>query len=277
LESPRLKKEKQVSQHAAATTAEGVADPLATHEEVDHGHDSHVHTFFDEDQYPAMHFEDEDQQKEAAALGMWTFLATEVLLFAGLFLVYSIYRNWYHPGFVIGSHELNVTLGTINTLVLLASSLCVVLAINQAQKNNPRGIVLYLIATMAFGLTFFIVKGFEWVADYHEGLVPWMNWSPEWGVTRDAAGAITEDNNFQVRMFMVLYFIMTTTHAIHMIVGMVILAVLAYKAGQGKYTNRYYTPLEMGGLYWHFVDIVWVFLVPTLYLIDLYSKGAGHH
>jgi cytochrome c oxidase subunit III len=266
-----------VSQHAAATTAEGVAEPLATHEEVDHGHDSHVHTFFDEDQYPAMHFEDADQQKEAAALGMWTFLATEVLLFAGLFLVYSIYRNWYHDGFVIGSHQLDVKLGTINTLFLLASSLCVVLSIHKAQQNRPKGIVAYLIATMVFGLAFFVVKGFEWVHDYHIGLVPWMEWNQEWGVVRDATGAVTQDNNYQVKLFMVLYFVMTGTHAVHMIVGMAILGVIAYKAGKGRYNARYYTPLEMGGLYWHFVDIVWVFLVPTLYLIDLYSKTAGAH
>src|SRR3954454_6577428 len=104
-----------------------------------------------------------------------------------------------------------------------------------------------------------------------------MDSGQNWGDEHDAAGAVTADLNYQVKMFMVLYFIMTTTHAIHMIVGMVILAVIAIKAGKGKYNASYYTPLEMGGLYWHFVDIVWVFLVPTLYLVDLYSKGTGQH
>jgi cytochrome c oxidase subunit 3 len=257
-----------VSQDIAAGPAahQILAAPLATQEEVDHGHDEHVHTFFDADQFPAHQFEDSDQQKESAALGMWAFLATEVLLFAGLFMVYIIYRNWYHDGFVIGSHALNVTLGTINTFVLLASSFTVVLAINQAQKNNSRGIVLYLILTILFGLTFFAVKAFEWHADYEEGLIPWFNWNEQFAGER----------NYQVKMFMTLYFIMTSTHAVHMIVGAGILAYLALKARKGAYDARYHTPLEMGGLYWHFVDIVWVFLVPTLYLIDLYHDTGLH-
>jgi cytochrome c oxidase subunit 3 len=240
--------------------------PLATSEEVDHGHDDHLHTFFDADQFPAHQFEDADQQKESAALGMWSFLATEVLLFAGLFLVYIIYRNWYHEGFVIASHSLNVTLGTINTFVLLASSFTVVLAINQAQKNNNNGIVLYLILTILFGLAFFVIKGIEWHADYEEGLVPWFGWN------EDFAG----EKNYQVKMFMTLYFIMTSTHAVHMIVGAGILAWLAVRAKRGDFSAKYHTALEMGGLYWHFVDIVWVFLVPTLYLIDLYHDTGLH-
>jgi cytochrome c oxidase subunit 3 len=250
-----------VSQEVTAAVLDA-EQGLATHAEVDHGHDGHVHTFFDSDQYPASHFEDAGQQKLAAALGMWAFLATEVLLFAGLFLVYTIYRSAFHEGFVAGSHELNVTLGTINTFVLLASSMCVVLAVNQAQKNNSKGIVGFLILTMMFGLTFFIIKGFEWFADYNEGLVPWMNWNE----------ARLGEDNFKIKLFMVLYFIMTGTHAVHMIVGMAILGVIAFKASRGRYNAAYHTPLEMGGLYWHFVDIVWVFLVPTLYLIDTYSK-----
>ncbi|MDB5295591.1 MAG: heme/copper-type cytochrome/quinol oxidase, subunit 3 [Phycisphaerales bacterium] len=230
--------------------------------------DGHVHTFFDQDQYPAMHFEDAGQQKLAAALGMWAFLATEVLLFAGLFLVYTIYRNLNHEGFFLGSHMLDIPKGTANTMVLLLSSVCVVLAVNQAQKGNSRGIVRNLIFTMILGLVFFVIKGFEWHHDYEEGLVPWMQWD----------GDRLGDKNFQLRLFMVLYFVMTGTHAAHMIVGMVLLGVVAYKAHQNRFRPDYYTPLEMVGLYWHFVDIVWVFLIPTLYLIDLYAKtpGGGH-
>jgi cytochrome c oxidase subunit 3 len=236
------------------------------------GHDpgpgaSHVHTFFDKDQFPASHFEDAEQQRESASLGMWAFLATEVMLFAGLFVVYALYRVYYHEGFVYGSHQLNVYMGTANTFVLLASSMCVVMAVHSAHKNSNRGIVAWLLLTMVFGLIFFVVKGFEWKEKYDHGLIPWINW--------DAGhnGA----NNFQVRMFMVLYFVMTGTHAVHMVVGMVILAVLAWKAKQGKFTSARYTALENGGLYWHFVDIVWVFLVPTLYLIDLYANVGAHH
>lgn len=254
---------------AGPATHQVLADRLATDAEVDHGHDGHVHTFFDQDAFPATQFEDTEQQKESAALGMWAFLATEVLLFAGLFLVYVIYRNWYHEGFVLGSHSLDWKLGSINTFVLLASSLCVALSIHRAQVNQPRGTVFFLILTILLGLTFFVIKGFEWTHDYHEGLVPWFNWNEDFG----------GEKNFQVKMFMVLYFIMTGTHAVHMIVGAGILAYLAYKAKKGAYSSKYYTPLEMGGLYWHFVDIVWVFLVPTLYLVDLYAnvKGAAGH
>ena len=233
--------------------------------EAGHG-ESHVHTFFDTDQFPASHFEDSEQQKECAALGMWAFLATEVLLFAGLFLVYTIYRNAYHEGFVAGSHMLNAPLGMLNTFVLLLSSLCVAISVHYAHHNNSKMIVLMLILTMVLGLVFFVVKGFEWYADYEEGLVPWMNWDQ----------ARLGDDNFQIKMFMVLYFIMTGTHAVHMIVGMILLGWLAYKSSKGAFNSKYYTQLELGGLYWHFVDIVWVFLVPTLYLIDLYKKGSGH-
>ena len=245
-------------------------DAGAVAPEHDHAeHVGHVHTFFDQDQYPAMHFEDADQQKEAAALGMWAFLATEVLLFSGLFLVYTIYRNAYHEGFVAGSHFLSVPLGSINTVVLLLSSLTVVFAVHSAQLGRSRGIVLYLIATIVLGLVFFVIKGFEWHHDYEIGLVPWMNWDAQ----------RLGDRNFEIRMFMVLYFVMTGTHAAHMVIGMVVLGIVAYKAHKGRFGPKYYTPLEMGGLYWHFVDIVWVFLVPTLYLVDLYAKspgGGGH-
>jgi cytochrome c oxidase subunit 3 len=258
-----------VEQDIPSPAPQVLTAPLESHEEVDHGHDSHVHTFFDEDQYPAMHFEDAVQQREASTIGMWAFLATEVMLFAGLFMDNTMFRANYEEGFRYGSHALNITLGTINTFVLLASSLCVVLAVNKAQHNSNRGIVFFLILTMLFGLVFFIVKGFEWYADYEEGLVPWMNWNQE----------LNGLHNHETKIFMVLYFIMTGTHALHMMVGMVILGVIAHKAGKGKYSSTYYTPLEIGGLYWHFVDIVWVFLVPTLYLIDRYATVTGlpHH
>jgi cytochrome c oxidase subunit III len=245
----------------------------AAHEEE---RESHVHTFFDKDQYPAMHFEDAGQQKETAALGMWAFLATEVLLFAGLFVVYAIYRNIFHEGFMRASHELDVVLGTANTFILLASSMCVVLAVHSARRNNSKRIVFWLIATMVFGLAFFVVKGFEWAHDYHIGLVPWMKWDPAFLAHTEINGQVY-DLNYQARMFMILYFVMTGTHAVHMIVGMIILGVLAWKAKKGHYSSARYTSLENGGLYWHFVDIVWVFLVPTLYLIDLYNRTGGGH
>ncbi len=243
------------------------------HDEHDEGHGSHVHTFFDKDLYPAMHFEDEGQQAQTGVLGMWAFLATEVMLFAGLFLVYTIYRNAYHEGFMLTSHMLSVPMGTINTIVLLGSSMAVVLAVHSARLNQFKKVRWYLILTILLALVFFTIKGFEWHHDYVEGLVPWMKWNPEF---LSHAGPNGESLNYQARMFMILYFVMTGTHAVHMIVGTIILAVLAYKGGKGAYNSRNSTVLENGGLYWHFVDIVWVFLVPTLYLIDLYNRTGAH-
>jgi cytochrome c oxidase subunit 3 len=215
------------------------------------------HSFFDADVYPAAQFEDTEQQKEAATLGMWAFLATETLLFSGLFAAYVVYRNAYYDGFVAGSNHLNLWFGTINTLVLLTSSLCVALAISEAQLNRPRGIFLYLVITLLLGLTFLVIKYFEWKHDYEIGLVPWLNWDRKWDVAHPS-----------MKMFFTLYFIMTGTHAVHMVIGMTVLSVIALQARRGKFSPEYYTPVEMSGLYWHFVDVVWVFLVPTLYLIN---------
>jgi cytochrome c oxidase subunit 3 len=215
-----------------------------------------VHTFFDADAYPAAQFEDAEQQKEAATLGMWAFLATETLLFGGLFAAYVVYRNSYFADFVAGSNHLNLWLGTINTLVLLTSSLCVALAISEAQLNRPKGIVIYLLITIALGLAFLVIKYFEWKHDYDVGLIPWVAWDPKWDAQHP-----------NMKMFFTIYFTMTGTHAVHMVVGMSLLGFIAWRARRGTYTAEYYTPVEMSGLYWHFVDIVWVFLVPTLYLI----------
>ena len=222
------------------------------------------HTFFDADVYPAAQFEDTEQQKEAATLGMWAFLATETLLFSGLFAAYVVYRNAYYPGFVAGSNHLNLWFGTINTLVLLTSSLCVALAINEAQLNRPKGIFNYLVATIVLGLTFLVIKYFEWSHDYHLGLIPWFAWDE----AKHAVDLGSLEKAQQMKMFFVIYFIMTGTHAVHMIIGMTVLGVIAFQARRGKYNAEYYTPVEMSGLYWHFVDVVWVFLVPTLYLIN---------
>lgn len=250
----------QASVIATAVSPHADSGAAAMHHGSGHG----VHTFFDTDAYPAAQFEDAGQQKETATLGMWAFLATEVLLFAGLFVVYTVYRNAYHPGFVKGSLQLSVPLGTLNTLVLLTSSFTVVMAVHNAQHNNSRGIVRNLIFTIVLGFVFFIVKGFEYTHDYHIGLIPWMNWNEDWG--------------YQTKLFMWLYFVMTGTHAVHMVVGMTLLAFVAYRAKKGAYNAEYHVPLEMSGLYWHFVDIVWVFLVPTLYLIDRFAGGQaiGH-
>jgi len=210
----------------------------------------------------AHQFEDMAQQKEAGTLGMWAFLVTEILFFGGMFTAYIIYRSLHLPGFITGSHLLVVKFGAINTAVLICSSLTMALAIRSAQTGKGRGtIIFWLILTMILGATFLGLKfAFEWSKDYAEHIVPGayfgFQYHPSWGA-----------NAPYVQMFMCFYFFMTGLHALHMVVGLGILAVLVGMTAANKFSSQYYTPLEISGLYWHFVDIVWIFLFPLLYLI----------
>ena len=204
----------------------------------------------------AHQFEDLQQQQDSATLGMWVFLATEVMFFGGLFAAYTIYRNLYLPGFEAGSHMLNVTIGAINTAVLIGSSLTMVLAVRAAQLGKRNSLVTFLILTILLGLIFVFVKlRFEWLHDYHEGLAPGLNFT--------FAGPHAKS----VELFFFFYFTMTGVHAAHMIIGVGILAVLVVQAWRGQYGPDRFNMIEGIGLYWHFVDIVWIFLFPLLYLI----------
>jgi cytochrome c oxidase subunit III len=203
----------------------------------------------------AHHFDDLEQQHEAATLGMWVFLVTEVLFFGGLFLVYSIYRSWYGGAFAAASRELDLTLGTINTAVLIASSLTMALAVHAAQLGQRRTLMLFLLATMALGSVFLGIKGFEYYQKFVEHHVPGPSFQFEREYFRHA------------QIFFSLYFLMTGLHALHMIVGFGIMTVMLWLAWTGTITAEYYSPIEISGLYWHFVDIIWIFLFPLLYLI----------
>ncbi len=225
----------------------------------------------------AHQFDDAEQQYTAAELGMWLFLATEVLFFGGLFCLYTVYRIWYHAAFLAGSHHLDVVLGTINTAVLLTSSLCMALAVHSAQSNDRRSTAHYLVLTMLLGLVFLGVKGYEYHEKLVEHLVPGRSfmlnvgertptgWLPPLAPSR--ATQTTDPEAGHTELFFSFYFAMTGLHALHMIIGVALLGVLAIAAWNGSYSNMYFTPVEMTGLYWHFVDIVWVFLFPLLYLI----------
>ena len=206
----------------------------------------------------AHHFDDLAQQKEAATFGMWIFLATEVMLFGGIFLGYTAYRYHYYEGFAEASSRLSVRLGTINTVVLLASSLMMALAVRAAHHGRSRSIVRFLLLTLVLGAIFIGIKFTEYRIDFCEGLIPWLHWNPV-EPFKDAPHA---------ELFMVFYFIMTMLHAIHMTIGMGVLAVVAWFAHRRKFDAAYNNPVEISGLYWHFVDIVWVFLFPALYLIS---------
>ena len=228
----------------------------------------------------AHHFDDAEQQYEAASLGMWLFLATEILFFGGMFAGYAQYRLWYPREFALGSGHLDPTLGAINTAVLLTSSLTMALAVHAAQTNNSNAISRYLALTIILGSVFLGIKAYEYYHKYEEGHVPGRSFAirldhgaEENGnvmeVESSAASAPHTDelDEGPVEIFFSFYFAMTGLHATHMVIGIAILGVLWSAARRGAFSATYFTPIELIGLYWHFVDIVWVFLFPLLYLI----------
>jgi cytochrome c oxidase subunit 3 len=203
----------------------------------------------------AHQFDDLDQQRTAATLGMWIFLATEVLFFGGILLCYAVYRTMYFPAFVEASHHLDVALGSLNTAVLLCSSLTMAMGVNEAQAGNRRALIRFLALTMLLGTVFLAIKFYEYYEKYKEGLIPGTHFV--WPGNEPGHASL----------FFIAYFILTGAHAVHMIIGIGLMGVLAVLAKKGRFTSIYYTPVELGGLYWHFVDIVWVFLFPLLYLV----------
>ena len=223
---------------------------IAAHDE-HHGH-----------HHPALqhHFQDLDQQHEASALGMWLFLVTEVMFFGGLILAYTIYRIWYPTAWALGSEELNIYLGGFNTIVLIGSSLTMALAVRSAQTGAQRATVGWLLFTMALGLTFLVVKFFEYREKFETGHVPGPNFRFE------------GPESPHVQIFFSLYFALTGVHALHMVIGVGLMTVITtWRTGSASHrsgTRR----SSSAGLYWHFVDIVWIFLFPLLYLVD-----RSHH
>jgi len=210
----------------------------------------------------AHHFESLEQQNEAAAIGMWAFLVQEVMFFGGLFTTYLVYRVL-HPGaFAEGSAHLPVALGTANTAVLIGSSLTMALGVRAAQLGRGRQCALFLAATIVLAFAFLGVKGVEYAEKWEHGLIPGVRWSPE-------AGA-----DAHLNLFFALYFVMTGCHALHMLVGIVLMAIVAGRAWGGRYSRANFLGVECLGLYWHFVDLVWIFLFPLLYL--LHGHRGGH-
>lgn len=205
----------------------------------------------------AEQFEDASQQSEASTLGMWTFLATEVLFFGGLFMAYILYRSFYPEAFAIGSRYTDLFYGTLNTAILLTSSLTMALAVHAAQEGKTKSIVRCLLLTLLFAVGFLVVKGFEYHKDFAEHLVPGAQFNSELPQ--------------RAQIFFWLYWAMTGLHAIHVTVGIGLLAIIAVLAKRGRFSNGYHTPVEVSGLYWHFVDLVWIFLYPLLYLIDRHA------
>jgi cytochrome c oxidase subunit 3 len=208
-------------------------------------------------------FETESQQKDASTLGMWVFLITEVMFFGGMFLAYTVYRRLYPEVFALASSTLNVYIGAANTVVLLCSSLTMVLAVRAAQLGKSKAIVIFLILTLILGGVFLGVKAYEWHDKYVEHHIPGASFHFE---------EVGPDQQGHAQLFFSLYFAMTGLHAFHMVVGAGLLLYLILQARKRVYENGYDTPVDLIGLYWHFVDVIWIFLFPLLYLIDRHMK-----
>ncbi|HUE17096.1 MAG TPA: cytochrome c oxidase subunit 3 [Planctomycetaceae bacterium] len=233
------------------------------------------HTFLHseplEEQYATL-----EQQHETAAFGMWVFLATEVMFFGTLFIAVAAYRAVAPQAVEAASVHLNWLIGGINTLVLLVSSLMMVLAVHFAKLDDQRRVYRFLLATAMLGVLFLCLKGVEYYIDYRESLIPgWKFDTDKWLAPKSAGGetekGLTSDQIGYVQIFLVLYWTMTGLHALHVTIGIGVVLTMAVLSSRGHFSSSYYTPIDVTGLYWHFVDLVWIFLLPTLYLLGTHT------
>jgi len=234
-----------------ATDTETASTPATTD---GHGHAHHP-------DHLEHHFVSSEQQFDSAKLGMWLFLITEVLLFSGMFVAYAVYRQWHPEAFAEASKTLNVVMGTTNTVVLLTSSLTVALSIHFIQKDQVKQCIYSLLATIGLAGGFMVIKYFEYTSKFSHCVYPGGLFEPhgeKYAYLADIA---------YVPQFFSIYFVMTGIHGAHVIIGIAVIGWVAVRAWQGVYSSEYYTPVELTGLYWHLVDIVWIFLFPMLYLI----------
>ncbi len=226
--------------------------------------------------YQRHHFETMGQQADATNFAMWLFLLTEVMFFGGLFTAYLILRNWYYPAFVVGSHQLNVMWGTLNTVVLILSSFTMAMGVWCAETRRKSWLVLCLILTFILGLCFLGIKGIEYHEKWEKHHVPGFHYSIESFVNPASDPDIAQyhdkplgrDMAIHTELYFFLYFAMTGMHALHMIIGIAILGYMIFRARAGAYTSGHVTFVENFGLYWHFVDIIWIYLFALLYLIS---------
>ena len=207
------------------------------------------------------HFDDMDQQFDSATFGMWVFLLTEIMFFGGMFCAYTMYRSMYPEAFASTSAYMNPLFGALNTAVLIVSSLSMALAVRAAHMGQQKALQICLLITMFFGVCFLVIKGFEYHEHWVDMKVPLFggHWNYDSPRLRKFA--------HQAQILFCFYFFMTGFHAIHMLVGLGIMTTIFADGAQGNFSPTYYTPVEVSGLYWHFVDIVWIFLFPLLYLI----------
>lgn len=276
---------------------------MSAHAEEAHGHgDGHGHGH---NPYLAHHFENMEQQFDSGKMGMWLFLATELLLFAGLFAMYAVNRSIYPELFMEGHHYLDRSMGAINTVILLFSSLTMAWGVRAAQLGQKKLLVNLLVITFLCGCGFLVVKTFEYSHKIHDGLLPGKYFNPTHlheshspaaatpakstttapvlpgaeaalvpvgelgpeGLARGAAEPLSQERKVGLARFFSMYFIITGLHALHVIIGMSVIGWLIVKAMKGTFGPNYFTPVDLGGLYWHLVDLIWIYLFPLLYLI----------
>jgi cytochrome c oxidase subunit 3 len=227
--------------------------------------------------YQRHHFETEGQQADATNFAMWIFLLTEIMFFGGLFTAYLIFRNWYYPAFVQGSHQLNIFWGTLNTTVLIVSSFTMAMGVWCSETRRKSGLVLCLVLTFILGLGFLGIKTIEYSEKIEKHHVPGFHYSVQSFVNPASDPEVYKeyhdkplpyDMAQKTEVYFFLYFAMTGMHALHMIIGIAILSYMIFRARAGAYTTGHVTFVENFGLYWHFVDIIWIFLFPLLYLIS---------
>ncbi|MBI4209593.1 MAG: cytochrome c oxidase subunit 3 family protein [Deltaproteobacteria bacterium] len=201
------------------------------------------------------HFDSAEQAFDASKMGLWLFMVTEILLFGGLFVTYIVYRSLYPEMFHEASGHLNKILGGVNTVVLICSSFSMAMAVNRTQFNKPRQAAWLLLFTILCGVTFMTVKYFEYTHKFHEGLLPGAHFTFE-GIQHP-----------KTPLFFSLYFMMTGLHGVHVLVGMGLIFWVWTRTLRGHFSSRYYTPVELTGIYWHLVDLIWIYLFPLLYLV----------
>ncbi|MBK7142332.1 MAG: cytochrome c oxidase subunit 3 family protein [bacterium] len=217
---------------------------------------NHAQSHSSLDEHVAHHFTDAEQQRDSAKLGMWVFLLTEVLFFGGLFCAYAIFKSWNPEMFHAAHKALDVKMGFINTLVLITSSVTMALAIRSMQVGNKKATMYNLIATLVFAGIFLVIKYFEYSHKFHLGQLPGKYYT------------FTGIEGTNPHIFFSIYFVMTGIHGLHVIGGMIAIAIMLYKTKNDQFNAAYYNPIEVTGLYWHLVDLIWIFLFPLLYLVS---------
>ncbi|MEM7447797.1 MAG: cytochrome c oxidase subunit 3 family protein [Myxococcota bacterium] len=225
--------------------------------------------------YLQHHFHTPVQQFSAAKLGMWAFLSQEVLFFSGLFVAYGIFRSWYPEAFSVASHLLDWKMGGINTCVLLLSSFTAAMSVRSAQKGTQNQTSMWIVLTILFALGFMVIKYFEYAHKFHVGFAPGEYFAPSPEGMEEISHAMQSVNHLslsapppEIRSFFGIYFMMTGVHGIHVLIGIFVFIWMLVRNVRGEFSPEFFTPVDLAALYWHLVDLIWIYLFPLLYLID---------